>query len=94
MNNTVAGYIKTEHFMLRQWERKIEDKLLNAALNKLKDKKQQFLLVISRKIVKELSGTNSEVFVLVKGRVLVTCFYGDLKEFMNRKRDNHFKIVQ
>jgi len=82
MNSTVAGYIKTEHFMFRQWQRKIDDNLVETALNHLNSKKEQFLFVISRKIVKELSGTDRELFIMVKGRILVTCFYGDFKGYI------------
>lgn len=94
MNNTIAGYIKTEHFMLRQWERKIEDKLINSALSKLSGKKQRFLLVISRNIVKELSGKNEELFILIKGRILVTCFYGRLEGHFNKRSRLSYELMQ
>ena len=80
MNNKIAGYIKTEHFMLRQWERKIEDQVLKKVLNRVNGKKGEYLLVVSREIMRSVGGKDKELFIMLRGKVLVTCFYGKRKK--------------
>lgn len=94
MKNKIKGFIKSEHFLLRQWQRKVDDELLSLVLNKRKFNKDICVLVISKKIVKKISKVNHELFILIRGNILVTCFYGEMRDFFNTKYDNHFEIIQ
>lgn len=95
MNSKIAGYSKTEHFMLRQWQRNVSDDILFTSLNKLDSHKGNFLLVVSRDFVKRKSNLKTqELFVLVKGKTLITCFFGELKNLLASKKKLNYKIIQ
>jgi hypothetical protein len=95
MNSKIAGYTKTEHFMLRQWERKVSDQILFSALNRLNKTEGDFVLIVSRKIVQTICKTNAkELFVLINGKTLITCFYGELSCLMLCRKNRNYKLIQ
>lgn len=95
MNSKIAGYSKTEHFMLRQWQRNVSDDILFKALNNLDANKGDFLMVVSRDFAKRKSKQKTqELFVLIKNKTLITCFYGELKNLLTNKKKLNYKIIQ
>ena len=95
MKPKIAGYSKTEHFMLRQWQRKVSDETLFKVLNKVDKVKGDFILVVSRNIVKELNCKDKqELFVLINGKTLITCFFGELSSLMLNKKKRNYKLIQ
>jgi len=95
MDSKIAGYTKTEHFMLRQWERKVSDQILYSVLNKLDTAEGDFVLVVSRKIVQTICKTKTkELFVLINGKTLITCFYGELSSLMLCRKKRNYKLIQ
>lgn len=95
MEKTIAGYTKTDHFLLRQWQRKVPDDLLFKVLNALNEENGNFLLIVSRSFIKKSSKQKTtELFVKIKGKVLVTCFYGNLNEIMKPTNNDNYKLIQ
>jgi hypothetical protein len=95
MNSKIAGYTKTEHFMLRQWERKVCDEILFKVLNKLDSSKGDFVLVVSRKIIQSICKTKTkELFILINGKTLITCFFGELSSLMLCRKKRNYKLLQ
>ena len=94
MNKKVAGYSKTEHFLLRQWERKVSDYLLLLALNRLKKTGKKFFMVVPRNFIKKyLNEETLELFVLIKNGKLITCFYNTIASQMKKDNRNEYIIV-
>ena len=95
METKIAGYTKTDHFLLRQWQRKVPEELLFKALNALNEENGNFLLIVSRSFIKKSSKQNTtELFVKIKGKVLVTCFYGNINDIMKSTNNDNYKLIQ
>ncbi len=80
-------FIKTEHFLLRQWERKVPDEVLASALKDVNPTDERRYVNISRKITSSFSLKPEELFVLINKRALITCFFENLSTFRNQKTD-------
>lgn len=95
METKIAGYTKTDHFLLRQWQRKVPEELLFKALSALNEENGNFLLIVSRSFIKKSSKLKTtELFVKIKGKVLVTCFYGNINDIMKSTNNDNYKLIQ
>lgn len=96
METKIAGYTKTNHFLSRQLDRGVTDLELKFALKKVNKSKGTKLLVVSRKVIKQCSHKKSlDLFIKLKGQILITCFYCDFQDYLNaRKKENYFLITQ
>lgn len=91
---SIYGFKKTEHFLLRQWERKIDDELLLNLLQKIPPR-EDGLFVFSRQYFRRnsLFQTEVELFIKVKGSILITCFFNSVTEYVFTKKRECFKVV-
>jgi hypothetical protein len=80
----IYGFHKTEHFLLRQHERVVEDKLLYMALRRVGKVGDRNVIVVCNKLINRLFEIECEDLILrVRGRLLITCYYGDIKKCKN-----------
>lgn len=90
-NSSILNYQKTEHFLKRQWERKIPDEVLVELLSRIKTK-QNALYVFSRSMLKH--STSKELFIKTSYNLLITCFYADITEYTFSYSKEAYIIVQ
>ncbi len=94
MRNYIAGFCKSDHFTFRQWDRKINDKLLNEILNKIEPNKENTLIIVSRKVLKKVNKkVNKELFIKVNNKTLITCFYCEFQEYYVVDREQNYLII-
>lgn len=94
MNNRIVGFCKSDHFILRQWDRCINDRLLAQILKNVEPNKDNTLLIISRKVLKKINiKVNKELFVKVDKKTLITCFYCDFQEYCAKNREQNYLII-
>ena len=94
METNIAGYHKTEHFLLRQWERNVNDNILLLALNRVERSNKNFLLIISRDFIKRYCKEDTpELFIKIKGRQLVTCYYAELASQMRENNNESYCLI-
>lgn len=91
----ILNYRKTEHFIYRQWDRGITDEKLNKVLQLCPQKKCNTLIIVSRKVIKELGmKRNKELFLKIDKNTLITCFYGCFQEYLlNCKKQQDYYII-
>lgn len=90
----IGVFYKTEHFLLRQWERKISDEILLFALKTIPCSKERTYIIVSRKITSKKLGVNCELFILKDGKNLVTCFLTKIETFKSSiKRKQNYLII-
>ncbi len=95
MENRIAGFDKSDHFIYRQWDRGIDDKLLSKILNRIETGTEEFILVVSRNLIKKLIGKKTqELFIKIKGKILITCYYGDLDYQRTKYKNESYRILQ
>ncbi len=83
MNRRINSFYKTKHFLLRQWERNIHDEILYYTLSSKWYFNKKTILIISKKILKKYGlNTNQELFLVVKKKILITCYYSEIKKFV------------
>jgi len=94
MKTCINNFYKTEHFLMRQWERKINDKCLKFVLDMVKPTHSNTLIMVSRKVLKKFNiNKNQELFVKVDENTLNTCFYCEFKNYKPQKRNQEYLIV-
>ena len=94
MRNYIAGFCKSEHFVYRQWDRKINDKVLRHVLKNVEPNKVNTLLIVSRKVLKKVNiKVNKELFIKIDNKTLITCFYCELQEYYTRHREQNYVII-
>lgn len=96
METQISGYRKTDHFLIRQWERDVPDHLLKAILPK-KITSRKHLFVISKKVIRKyIKKCNSELLIKADSNILITCFYCNFQDyfFKVQKRENYYFINQ
>lgn len=94
MSNHISGFYKSEHFTYRQWDRKINDKILLQILKNIKPNKCNTLLIVSRKVLKEVDiKVNKELFIKIDNKTLITCFYCEFQEYLETKRKQNYLII-
>lgn len=91
MDSKILEYHKTEHFMLRQWERKINDQILYRVLPIASSLPQEDLVLVaeSKRYDKELGEktvtSGKYIAVVIFQKCLVTCFWCEcIKKIKNR----------
>lgn len=93
-NEKIGNFYKTEHFLLRQWERKVSDEILELSLAGLKCEITNLIIIVSRKIIKNHQDVNAELFILVDKKSLKTCFFEKIEIFQSRNNKiSNYKIV-
>lgn len=94
MKNSIGEFRKTDHFIFRQWDRSINDKLLTIILKKIPSNKKKTLLIISKRVLKKINKKiNKELFIKVDGNVLITCFYCDISDYSNKNAKQEYLII-
>jgi len=95
METIVAGYTKTDHFLLRQWERKIPDEVIKAILDRIGKIHHSTLIIISRNFLKKYwKCFTEELFLIVDRRTLITCYFGKITMYSKKKRNQNLIIIQ
>lgn len=74
----IGSFFKTEHFLKRQWERKVPNEMLSCVLKEIKSINKKRYIIISRNIVSAFCQMKEELFIVTDGTTLVTCFYESL----------------
>jgi hypothetical protein len=95
MNRRISNYRKTEHFLYRQWDRGITDEQLIEILKFCPQKKSNTLIVVSRKVLKQLGVKKDlELFIKSDKASLITCFFGSFQNYILncRKQQKYFII--
>lgn len=94
MSCKLDKFHKTDHFIYRQWDRGISDKLLSTILNSISTNRKGTLVIVSRNILKK-SGVKikKELFIKIDENTLITCFYSDFQDYINSKRVQDFLII-
>ncbi len=88
-NKLIGKFRKTEHFIYRQWDRKITDKVLLKVLKNIKTTNKNTMLIISRKL---LNGIHKELFIKINNNILITCFYEEFQNYKTIKKQNYIII--
>lgn len=90
----IGAFFKTEHFLYRQWERKITDEMLLFSLAKVSPTTSKMYIIVSRKSIKNFDRRNSELFILVHKKKLITCFCQKIENFQSDKHKRfNYQIV-
>lgn len=96
-NNRIGRFRKTDHFMFRQWDRKIDESSLKLILKSIKNLKPSTLYIISRKALRKLNiKSNGALFIKADNEVLITCYYGRIEDvlFISKTRENYELITK
>ncbi len=95
METKIHSFRKTDHFLYRQWDRNVSDELLKTVLKKVNSNTNNHLIVISRNYLKRNGlKIKCELFIKIKGNILITCFYSDFNCYFNRKIDQNYLLIQ
>jgi len=91
MKTKIAGYFKTSHFLLKQWDRDVIDSILTKVLNEINLKRGNHILIFCRKLIfKHANYKREELIVVLNDRALITCYYCSFQKFL----DTHKKEKQ
>jgi hypothetical protein len=93
MNNRILEFFKTEHFILRQWQRGCSDYLINLPLrfiNISKNVKKLIIIVYPSFYSKFKIDFKRYLVIIIKGMKLVTVF---CKRNTNIKKEKGVKII-
>ena len=98
MNTKINGFHKTDHFLYRQWDRKIDDEVLGKILPFVSGKKneKEVTIAFSSFLKKnKIKNKNNNCFILItKGDVILTCYWCDHPEYLYKKDKNaNFQIL-
>lgn len=94
MSYKISKFRKSDHFSWRQWDRGISDSILTPILSSISPRKDEILYIVSRKRLKQIDRTiDQELFIKINGKVLVTCFYCSLPEYLGKKRTQNYVII-
>jgi hypothetical protein len=98
MTTKILNFRKTDHFLYRQWDRKVDDILLGKILPYVNGKKneKEVTIVFSSFLKKsKIKNKNNNCFILItKGAVILTCYWCDNPEYLYYKEKNaKFQIL-
>jgi len=86
------NFYKTDHFIYRQWDRAVEDKVIDAIICKVKPIKAKTTIIVSPKFLKSLNRKifkKSHLIIVAKGKSLLTLFFvNDLYAYLKSQKDN------
>jgi len=78
MKTKTLNFKKTDHFLYRQWDRKLEDSCLEKILNKVYiSSKKKTMLIVGSKVLKEVGcrfRANENMIIIVRSNLLITFF--------------------
>lgn len=89
MERKILEYKKTDHFLYRQWDRKISDLLLYKALPFVSSQSEEELIIVIKSERLKLNQLhqhwNQFLAIVVKRKILITCFWCDELQKIRRK---------
>lgn len=93
----IQNFYKTDHFIYRQWDRAIEDKVIDAIIWKVKPTKAKTTIIASSKFLKTLKlqlSKNTFLIIVAKGKNLLTLFFvNDLYAYLKSRKGNINSII-
>lgn len=98
MKIIISNLKKTDHFLYRQWDRKIDDSLLEKILNKINKKNSsKTFFIIGNKLLKKfglkLSG-RTNLIIVANTNLLITIFMvEDLYQYLKSQPKYDFIII-
>lgn len=94
ISNFIGDFYKTEHFLKRQWDRNINDKLLAEILKNVGTNNTNLLLIVSRKVLKKINkNLKQELFIKMDKKTLITCFYCEFQLYSSSNREQNYVII-
>jgi hypothetical protein len=94
MRPKIAGFVKTDHFQYRQWQRGLSDYELSKILNLINCEDQSYMLVIGKnRLAKFKISFSRELFIKIKNKVLITFFYGKLEFQMRKNNQEKYHLI-
>lgn len=94
MSYFIGDFYKSEHFIHRQWDRNIDDKLLKQILKNVETNYCDLLLIVSRNVVKKINKKqNQELFIKLDKNTLITCFYCKFQEYRSNRETQSYLII-
>ena len=94
MEIKINYFFKTEHFMHRQWERGLSDKILENILPQVNRCNHKLIIIVSRVYLKQISNKKSlDLFIILNGKSLITCDYCNFQDFLLTAKRAHYQII-
>jgi hypothetical protein len=90
-NNRIFEFRKTDHFLLQQWQRGIDDYIIRRVLSYvLVNNDQKTFIIASPQFLKEKVKLNKldSLIVVIKGKVLITTYWAVDPEYLYKKEKN------
>jgi hypothetical protein len=93
-----SKFYKTEHFLFRQWDRGIEDIIIDKIITQLKtSSKTKSIIIVSNNFFKKAGckiKKNTNLIIVSKGKALLTLFFvDDLYAYLKSKKGNISSII-
>lgn len=76
----IQNFYKTDHFLYRQWDRAVEDRVIDSITCKLKPTKAKTTIIASSKFLKSLKlqfSKTTYLIIVAKDKSLLTLFFVD-----------------
>ncbi|MDD2386095.1 MAG: hypothetical protein PHP52_04870 [Bacteroidales bacterium] len=94
----VANFKKTDHFLYRQWDRKIDDSLLEKILNKINENiSSKTFVVVGNKLLKKFGlkvSNKANLIIVANTNLLITIFMvEDLYQYLKSQPKYDFIII-
>jgi hypothetical protein len=97
MTTQISRFQKTEHFLLRQWDRGIEDSVLHAICPLVKGvkNKKEVVFVLPSFLKKQgvMNQTSQCLILIVKGHLLISGYWRDLNECLFGQKVFHNPLI-
>ena len=98
MNRKIQNFRKTDHFLLGQWDRSIDDQLLGKILPFIESNEfeKRVVLVLPSFLRKKGFGKDDEtcLVLIVKRNLIVTGYWCDHPNYLfNKEKNSFFKII-
>lgn len=94
MNNKICNFFKTDHFLFRQWDRGIEDLILENVLAQLKPPTDELIIIVSRGYLRKFSAKKTKELVIVAyGKSLITYYYCDVSELFKKRNKVQYIFI-
>lgn len=98
MNTQILNFKKTDHFLLKQWDRKIEDKALYRILPFVECSNcEKDIVIVSPSFLetKDITNNNRQCLIIViKTKILLTAYWCDHPNYLfTKEKDAHFQLL-
>lgn len=98
MNTQILNFKKTDHFLLKQWERKIDDKTLYRILPFVECCKcEKDIVIVSPSFLKTIGIINNNrqcLILVIKAKLLLTAYWCDHPNYLfTKEKDAHFQLL-